>query len=220
MQRTQWIAALVLVTVVVGLLVGRVAGGSDAPVVGEVAAADAAENTTDPTDRAAATSATAPATTVDPVDEPERLGSALQFSNLDGWLQTDAENLDDFDGQVRIVQFWTFGCRNCKATLPHLQGIYDRWQPEGLEILGVHTPEFEFEKDPQAIAAAAEDLGVVWPIALDTNKTNFRSWQTGRRFWPRTYVVDQEGQIRYDHIGEGRYDELEATVAYLVENGP
>lgn len=218
MQRTQLIAAIVLVLVAVGLIAGRMANSQDAATT--LPEATASEPSVMAEGDAAADAAPSSTTTTTTIDEPERLGQALQFSDLDGWLQTDAENLDDFDGQVRIVQFWTFGCYNCKATLPHLQAIYERWKPEGLEILAVHAPEFEYEKDPVAIAAAAADLGVIWPIALDTEKTNFRSWQTGRRFWPRTYVVDQNGEIRFDHIGEGQYEELEATVAYLVENGP
>ncbi len=151
---------------------------------------------------------------------PDRLGPARELTDLDGWLQTEATDFSHFDGQVRIVQFWTFACSNCKATLPHLQGIYQRWHPQGVEIIGVHAPELDFESKPDAIAAAAADLGVTWPIALDTNKTNFRAWQPGSRFWPRVFVIDQNGEVRFDHIGEGAYDELESTVAYLVENGP
>ena len=98
--------------------------------------------------------------------------------------------------------------------------IRDSYRPSGLEIIGVHSPEFEFERDPNNVANAAIDLGVTWPIALDTEKTSFGSWQGEQRFWPRTYVVDQNNEIRFDHIGEGNYDELEATVAHLIENGP
>ncbi|MDH3294873.1 MAG: redoxin domain-containing protein, partial [Acidimicrobiia bacterium] len=111
-------------------------------------------------------------------------------------------------------------CFNCKNTLPHLSDIYNRWQPRGLEIIGVHAPEFDREADPNNVSRAVVELGVTWPVALDTSKTNFRSWQGDRRFWPRTYVLDQNGSIRFDHIGEGAYNELEATVAYLIENGP
>lgn len=156
------------------------------------------------------------------VPAPENLGPAGTLTDLDGWLQTDATQFEDFDGQVKIVQFWTFGCINCKNTLDQVAFLYETYQPDGLEVIGVHTPEFDFEKDPDSIAAAAIDLNVSWPIALDTRKTNFRSWQEGRRFWPRTYVVDANGDIRYDHIGEfggSSYDELEATVSYLVNNG-
>ncbi len=150
---------------------------------------------------------------------PENFGPAGTLVNLDGWLQTDATSLEDFDGQVKILQFWTFSCHNCTATLENLGNIYETYHPQGLEIIGVHAPEFSFEEDPDAVLQAAEDLGVVWPIAIDNEKTNFRSWQGSRRFWPRTYVIDANGDIRFDHIGEGAYDELEETVAYLVQNG-
>lgn len=151
---------------------------------------------------------------------PPLLGPVPDLVALDGWLQTDATEFDAFDGQVRIVQFWTFTCHNCTATIPHLQEIYADGKPRGLEIIGVHAPEFDRERDPAAVQQAAIDLGVTWPIALDTEKTNFRSWQGARRFWPRTYVIDQNNQIRFDHIGEGQYDELAATVDWLLDNPP
>ena len=84
--------------------------------------------------------------------------------------------------------------------------------------MGVHAPEFEFERDPEAILAAANDLGVTWPIALDTDRRNFRAWQGSPAYWPRTYVLDQDGLIRFDHIGEGAYEELAETVAVLLES--
>ena len=82
--------------------------------------------------------------------------------------------------------------------------------------VGVHSPEFTFEEDPAAIAAAAEELGVTWPIALDTRRSNFFGWQGSRGYWPRTYVIDQQGRVRFDHIGEGKYEQLAATVEYLL----
>ena len=150
-----------------------------------------------------------------PVDLPI-LAESEPLQDLDGWLQTDAASIDEIGAPVTIVQFWTFGCYNCKNTLPHLQSIYADYHDKGLEIVGVHAPEFDHEKDPDAIQQAAIDLGVSWPIALDTRKTNLRSWQGSRRFWPRTYVLDAEGRIRFDHVGEGAYDELEAAVAELL----
>ncbi len=150
---------------------------------------------------------------------PENFGPVPELTDLDGWLQTDEDAFADVRGDVTILQFWTYSCYNCTNTIPHLQDIYAAHRDDGLEIIGVHAPEFEREKDPVGIQAAAERLGVTWPIALDTEKRNFRSWQGSRRFWPRTYVIDQNGDIRFDNIGEGKYDELEATVAYLLENG-
>lgn len=164
---------------------------------------------------------TAPPTTVALDRAPENFGPMpeLQEDELDGWLQTDGDSFETVRGEVTIVKFWTFGCFNCKNTVPHIREIYERHQDNGLEIIGIHSPEFEREKDVGRIQQAAVDQNIPWPIALDTEKKNFRSWQGSRRFWPRTYVIDQNGDVRYDKIGEGKYDELEATVAYLLENG-
>lgn len=210
------------------LLGGLVALGIVAPLLGEDstepssiaeggdAPAGVVQKTPDP-------EGTPPPTPIeDPAqrEAPAMLGPVSDLVALDGWLQTDATEFADFDGQVRIVQFWTFTCHNCTATIPHLQEIYAEQRSRGLEIIGVHAPEFDRERDPVAIQEAAIGLGVSWPIALDTEKTNFRSWQGSRRFWPRTYVIDQNNQIRYDHIGEGQYDELAMTVDWLLDNPP
>ena len=125
--------------------------------------------------------------------------------------RSGAENL------VTVVQFWTFGCRNCKATLPYLRDLYADYHAAGLEIVGVHAPEFAYEADPDNLAAALIDLDVPWPVALDTDKRNFHRWQPGTTaYWPRVYVIDGTGQVRFDHIGEGKYDELRDTVSRLL----
>lgn len=193
-------AALVVVVAVIGIVLTH---GESAPDSGGGSAS---------ADVTATTEATTPPT------QPPILRDAPALEELDGWLQADIDDLQQLRGQVVILEFWTFGCSNCKATLPYLQDIYAAYGGEGLEIVGVHAPEFEFERDPDAIAAAAERLGVTWPIALDTNKRNFHAWQEGGvAYWPRTYVIDQQGRIRFDHIGEGAYGELEATVAALLD---
>jgi thiol-disulfide isomerase/thioredoxin len=230
MNRSQFLAAVVAAVAVVGIVVSQFtagdqpaesaaetgsAGSATAGVSPDAASAEDDQSPEQATSRAS--SAAAPLTVVEP---PPLLGQKPGLEGLDGWLQTDAAEFEEFDGQVRIVQFWTFGCHNCKATIPHLQEIYADWHDEGLEIIGVHAPEFSYEAEVDNIANAAVDLGVTWPIALDTEKRNFRSWQERRRFWPRTYVLDQNGQVRFDRIGEGKYQELADTVAYLIENGP
>ncbi len=149
---------------------------------------------------------------------PPDLGLPPDVTNIDGWLNTDATEYAAFDGQIRVIQFWTFGCYNCKNTLPHLQSLYSEYKSQGVEIIGFHAPEFDHEADPANVEAALPELGVTWPVALDTQKTNFRSWQTGGRYWPRTFVLDKDGHIRFDHVGEGAYDELVATVDWLVNN--
>jgi thiol-disulfide isomerase/thioredoxin len=149
-------------------------------------------------------------------EAPPDLGPVPELVDISGWLNTDATTFEDARADVTIVQFWTFGCSNCKATLPHLQALYADRRDDGLEIIGVHAHEFERERDPENVAAAVVELGVDWPVALDTNKTNFGEWQGSPRYWPRTYVVDSNNRIRFDHIGEGDYDELAATVDYLL----
>ena len=195
----RWLAVFVIAVLAVGvLLLSRGDGGE---------AESAAPPTTAPTATTAARTA------------PPMLGNALALTDLDGWLQTDIASLDDLRGQVVIVQFWTFGCYNCTNTIPHLREIYAKHKDSGLEIVGVHAPEFDYEREPAAILAAADDLGVTWPIALDTERRNFRAWQGSPAYWPRTYVIDQNGLLRFDHIGEGAYDELEETVATLLATG-
>jgi thiol-disulfide isomerase/thioredoxin len=161
---------------------------------------------------------TTPTTAIPVLDEPPPiLGDVQELVGIDTWLQADQASLAGLDSQVRIVQFWTFGCRNCKATIPTLQRLYATDQSDGLEIVGVHSPEFSYEKDLGNVQQAADDLGVSWPIAIDNSKKNFFGWQGSPAYWPRTYVVDAEGKVRFDHIGEGAYEELEATVAYLLQ---
>lgn len=145
------------------------------------------------------------------------LGPHPPLLEIDGWLQSDVASLEELRGRVVVVQFWTYGCHNCQATLPNLIELYGRYGREEVEIVGIHAPEFSHEAEVANIEAAAAELGVTWPIVLDTQKRTFHSWQPGTRsFWPRTYVLDRDGNIRYDHIGEGQYEQLQETVAALV----
>ncbi|MFT7474663.1 MAG: thiol-disulfide isomerase/thioredoxin [Verrucomicrobiales bacterium] len=165
--------------------------------------------------------ATTTTTTAALAEAPDNYGPRKSLVNLDGWLNTDIDSLDDLDGKVVLVEMWTFGCSNCKARIPHTQALYADLSRDDFEIVGVHAPEFSYEAEIPNIEQAVVDLGVTWPVALDTSKENFRSWQDGgRRFWPRTYVIDQHGDVRYDHIGEGRYEELEQTINFLIDNPP
>ena len=150
------------------------------------------------------------------MQNPADLGPREPLDDISGWLNTTGSSFGEVRAEVTVLQFWTFGCSNCKATIPHLQELYSR-HGDRVEIVGVHAHGFERERDPDNVADAVEELGVTWPVALDTNKTNFRSWQGSPRFWPRTYVIDSNDRIRFDHIGEGQYDELSNTVDALLE---
>lgn len=146
------------------------------------------------------------------------LGQAPPLVDIEDWLQSDVTSLEELEGKVVVVQFWTFACRNCKNTIPHLQGIAAAHADEPFEIVGIHAPEFDFERDPAAVRQAADELGVTWPIALDTERRTFREWQGSPAFWPRTYVLDANGNIRFDHIGEGAYDDLASVVTWLLDH--
>jgi thiol-disulfide isomerase/thioredoxin len=177
---------------------------------------DTVADVTTPTASTPTTTTSAP-TTVPGPDLPDR-GLHMELIDVDGWLQSDVTSLEELRGQVVAVQFWTFGCSNCKATLPHLQALYDEFGGGDFEIVGVHAPEFSYEAEVDNIVAAAADLGVTWPIVLDPTKHTFHAWQEGSRaFWPRIYLLDRDGHVRYDHIGEGRYDEIEAAVRALLD---
>jgi len=157
-----------------------------------------------------------PASTVAPPDLPDR-GPHPELVDIDTWLQSDVTSLEELEGKVVAVQFWTFGCSNCKATLPHMHELYEKYRDHGFEIVGIHAPEFSFEAEEANIVEAAADLGVTWPIALDPTKRTFHSWQEGpTAHWPRIYLLDRDGNIRYDHIGEGRYAQTDAAIQALL----
>ncbi|MEL6891551.1 MAG: redoxin domain-containing protein [Actinomycetota bacterium] len=237
-QRIAALAALGIIGAgVVGLVVTRDDDSVPTPTASAAPTTDAPTTGVDATSESAGTAREANATDLDDAagdeagpDAPVALrydpelvpdlpvrGEHPPLIGIDGWQQSDIESLEDLRGKVVAVQFWTFGCHNCNATKPHMRALYEKYGGDDFEIVGVHAPEFEYEKDPASIAAAADELGVTWPIALDTEKRSFRSWQTERRFWPRIYLIDREGNIRYDKIGEGRYDEIDAAVGALID---
>ena len=170
---------------------------------------------------ATTTVATTVATTTVPLEPIEVLGTADTLTDLDGWLNTDAMSLEEIRAanKLTVVQFWTFGCRNCKNTLDALSQLYTDFRDQGMEIVGVHSPEFSYEADVDNIIEASAELGVIWPIALDTDKRNFHRWQPGNiGYWPRVYVIDGDNQIRFDRTGDGRatYAQLYQTVERLL----
>ncbi len=164
---------------------------------------------------------TSTVTTTVPPEPIEVLGTADTLTNLDGWLNTDVTSLEEIRAanELTVVQFWTFGCRNCKNTLEALSQLYTDFRGQGMEIVGVHSPEFSYEADVDNIIEASADLGVIWPIALDTDKRNFHRWQPGNiGYWPRVYVIDGDNQVRFDRTGDGRatYAQLYETVERLL----
>ena len=167
------------------------------------------------------TTAQAATTTPAPAAPIPVLGTANTLTGLDGWLNTEATSLEEIReaNTITVVQFWTFGCRNCKNTLDALGQLYADFSDRGVEIVGVHSPEFSYEADVDNIIEAAEGLGVIWPIALDTHRRNFHRWQEGPTgYWPRVYVIDADNQIRFDRRGDSaaKYRELYEVVERLL----
>lgn len=193
-------------------------GEQDAASVSEERDAAAVATTSGvPATTVPTTTTTAPTTTTFP--SPEVLGEVHpRLVDIDGWLQSPVETLEELRGKVVVVEFWTFGCYNCKNRIPYTQEMYAEYRDQGLEIVGIHSPEFKYEEDVDNIKKALVDLGVTWPVVLDTRRRTFWEWQAGgTAYWPRTYVLDREGRVRFDHIGEGKYRELEQTVAFLLD---
>ncbi len=156
-----------------------------------------------------------PAATAAP---PEPAGPlAPEFVRVTQWLNSPALSLADLRGQVVLIDVWTFGCYNCRNTLPYLRDWHAKYASEGLQIVGVHTPEFDFEKVEANVRDAMIRLGVTWPVAMDND---FGTWRAYRnRYWPRKYLVDQQGHVRFDVIGEGSYAEMERRIRELLTAG-
>ena len=140
--------------------------------------------------------------------------AAPELRGISGWINTDPITLEALRGKVVLLEIWTFGCVNCVRTIPFLRELYERYRNRDVEFVGVHTPEFDFERDPQEVRAACERLGVVWPVALDNGYETWKAY--GNRFWPHVYLIDRRGNLRAGFIGEGHEHEIDAVVAALL----
>lgn len=152
-------------------------------------------------------------------DQPVRanlpnLGPAPELNN-EVWLNTEQPlRLADLRGQVVLLEMWTFGCINCKNVIPSLREWHEKYQDEGLVIIGNHYPEFGYERDLENLKEALGQLEISYAVAQDNDGETWRAYQN--RYWPRLYLIDKWGNIRYDHIGEGRYAETEAAIQALL----
>jgi cytochrome c biogenesis protein CcdA/thiol-disulfide isomerase/thioredoxin len=141
-------------------------------------------------------------------------GEWFNLDQLDLVEGTKKITMEDLKGKVVLLDFWTYSCVNCVRTIPYLASWYETYKDDGLVIIGVHTPEFAFERNPQNVQNAMKELGVTWPVVLDNN---FAQWSAyNNRYWPAHYFIDVEGQIRYFHFGEGKYDDSEKAIRNLL----
>ena len=139
---------------------------------------------------------------------------APDFAGISNWFNSKPLNISDLRGKVVLVDFWTYGCVNCVNTLPHVTELYAKYKDRGLVVVGVHTPEFPFERSASNVQAALKRHGITYPVAQDNDS---KTWDVYRnQYWPAQYVIDQTGKIVFQHAGEGRYDEIDRTVAKLL----
>jgi len=143
------------------------------------------------------------------------------FPDLGGavaWLNSPPLSTESLRGKVVLIDFWTYSCINCLRALPYVEGWAAKYKDAGLVVIGVHTPEFAFEKDRANVENAVRDLKITYPVAIDSNYGIWRAFNN--EYWPAHYFIDGKGRIRYHHFGEGEYDESERVIQELLkENG-
>lgn len=150
---------------------------------------------------------------------PVRIAAANQqvapdFAGINTWFNSKPLSMADLRGKVVLVDFWTYGCVNCVNTLPHVTDLYAKYKDKGLVVVGVHTPEFPFERSASNVQAALKRHGITYPVAQDNDS---RTWNAYRnQYWPAQYIIDQSGKIVFQHAGEGSYGEIDRTVAKLL----
>jgi len=143
---------------------------------------------------------------------------AKEITTPDGFINTADKSItiSEFIGKkVILVDFWTYSCINCQRTTPYLNSWYEKYQDDGLVIIGIHTPEFEFEKNYNNVKVAVEKFGIKFPVVLDNDYSTWIAYKN--RYWPRKYLIDIDGYIIYDHIGEGAYEETEMKIQEALQ---
>ena len=168
-----------------------------------------------PTPSEAPTVIPSPAATTDTASSVESdEATALEFTGISGWINSEPLRMADLRGKVVLIDFWTFTCINCIRTFPHLKEWHAKYADKGLVVVGVHSPEFLFETVRSNVEQAVYDFGIEYPVAQD-NLLN--TWQVfGNRSWPGKFLVDKNGVIRFQHFGEGQYAETERRIRELL----
>ena len=141
-------------------------------------------------------------------------GKAPDFISGGQWINSSPLTIESLRGKVVLVDFWTYTCINCQRTLPYLKSWYEKYKEDGLVVIGVHTPEFEFEKNTDNVKEAVEDFKLTYPVMQDNNYDTWSAYSN--RYWPAKYLIDKDGVIRYFHFGEGEYDQTEKAIQDLL----
>ncbi|HEY9662522.1 MAG TPA: thioredoxin family protein [Allocoleopsis sp.] len=137
-----------------------------------------------------------------------------EFEGIREWLNSDPLTIAGLKGNVVLVQFWTFACINCQRTLPYVTQWHRQYAAQGLKVIGVHTPEFAFEREVGNIERALRQHQITYAVPMDND---YKTWNAyANQYWPHLYLADRQGVLRYDHIGEGAYDKTEQTIQQLL----
>jgi thiol-disulfide isomerase/thioredoxin len=155
-------------------------------------------------------------TTGEVADKAATYPPAVELVGTQQFFNAEPFQLADHIGdKIIMIDFWTYSCINCQRTLPYLNAWHEKYADDGLLIVGVHTPEFEFEKQPENVAAAIAKYDIKYPVVQDNDYSTWRAY--ANRYWPRKYLIDIDGYVVYDHIGEGAYEETERVIQRLLK---
>jgi cytochrome c biogenesis protein CcdA/thiol-disulfide isomerase/thioredoxin len=141
-------------------------------------------------------------------------GSLPSLDGLGPWINSRPLSMKDLKGKVVVIDFWTYSCINCIRSIPYVRAWYERYRDDGLVVIGVHAPEFAFERDPENVIQAVQDLDIRYPVALDNDYAVWKALKNN--YWPAHYFFDAQGRQRYHHFGEGRYQESEMVIRQLL----
>ncbi len=140
--------------------------------------------------------------------------AAPEFAGLENWINSDPQTLQQLRGKVVLVDFWTYSCINCVRSVPHVEQWYEQYKDQDFVVVGVHAPEFSFERDPKNVDENTRRLGITYPVALDNDRKTWNAFEN--RYWPAHYLIDKEGIVRRVHFGEGEYDKTERAIKTLI----
>ena len=136
--------------------------------------------------------------------------AAPEFAGIDNWLNSGPLTMAQLRGKAVLIDFWTYDCINCQHTLPQVKAWHDKYKDKGLVVVGVHTPEYGFERNLDNLKTAVQRNGITYPVAQDNR---YATWQAyDNQFWPAVYLVDRNGQVVYTHFGEGNYGQTDAAI--------
>lgn len=130
------------------------------------------------------------------------------------WINSEPLKLTELRGRVVLIEFWTFGCYNCRNTLPYIKGWDERYRAKGFTVIGVHSPEFDDERKPEYLRREVASLGIMYPVVTDNDYQTWKAYHV--EAWPTTFLLDKQGRIRWRHVGEGGYDEAERLIQKLL----